>query len=789
MKWIWWTKLGLAAVLLLSTTAAVIRPMAIEAANMAEEDANKLAAVAEAEKPVIATATSDKLTAVPAAVADQQALATLPMDTPVEIAGEIAREETQELASVLVSSNSRIGLGDGQILEVSNARRFKHDGLSICSFEVALQNHSSTDMLLDDYYLVVKTHSGSVMDFKLLPEDVDQRIVPAGAVGKYRFYGAVANGIDASGLILEAGRWDFNSDSLHVLLGSVALSDAQAHNEGQEVEVSAKNTKLQGSISAVAWRSLGKNKEATWTATFRNSGTLPAMLPEWGFWLQTADGHLYSMLPDRGPEGHTIGPGADISFILTTTLPAESDLSHAGLVLTRILTEASKAAKTHVPTAFLPMPAEAISTETGGIRTVAATKGKFTAALESLQRWAWDDRDLITAAITLTNISDTAEPVPLLSGTFRAADTEEWTAQMVRTDSIRLLQPGQSTRLFLQANLDQDETVQSWDILLQEQIISDSGGKTQAVHLTEWSKLPAVSAKEISAGQETDMSGIGGAWTYTATAPVSYESTTGQLITVRVDAMNRDKRYNPVAKWVAQFLATDGTVYPAEVEATAQRVIPQGKASLTAWTVVPKGVDPKGLNLMLGLAVTGGKLSGPSDKPDSFLQASVFQLPEGGDRLTDGVNKFILYPYTLNINEFHRPNWYYNDKRATFELTFSFDYTLLKDLSIVSEMKKRRVVVELLDGLGNKIHEKSYTLEPEEAGAGAGGTAGTTGNTGTNGTNASISWTVGSETEKWLVDMKDISINTSKYTVNIYEEFLPGYRRLIGNTTSDWVTY
>jgi hypothetical protein len=374
---------------------------------------------------------------------------------------------------------------------------------------------------------------------------------------------------------------------------------------------------------------------------------------------------------------------------------------------------------------------------------------------------------LITAAITLTNVSDAAAPVPQLSGVFKTADTEEWAAQMVRTDSLRLLQPGQSTRLFLQANLHQAEIVRSWDILLQEQIVSD--GKTQTVHLTEWSKLPTVSAKEIDAGKETDMSGIGGKWAYTATAPTSYESTTGQLITVQVDAVNLDNRYNPVAKWLVQFMTANGTVYPAEVEVTGHRVLPQGKASLRAWTVLPKGADIKGLKLMLGLAVTGGKLSGSMDTPDSFLQATVFHLPLGSDKPTNKLNEFVLHPYTLKINEIHTPTWHHNDKRAIFELSFSFDYTLLKDLSIVSEMKKRRVHVELLDGLGDKIIEKAYALEPEEA--------------------STSDWAVGSGTEKWTVDLKDISINTSKYTVNIYEEFLPGYRRLIGSTTSDWMSY
>lgn len=667
-------------------------------------------------------------------------------------------------APALEGGGLRIGLGAEQVLEVGHIRLFRHDESTVCSFELTIRNNGSADILLDDYYFVVKIRSGNVLNFKLLPEDMDRKIVPSGTVGVYRLYGVVANGIEAGGLLLEAGRWDFNAASLTVPLGSVALSDAAVSPEGPEVEVHARNAALQGSVSDVAWRSLGKNKEATWTATFRNDLTVPVVLPEWSFWLQTSEKRVYSMTPDRKPEGLVVDPGTEISFILNAALPAESDTSNAGLVITRALPAADKTTKIHVPAAYLPVSADAIHAEAGAARTITAKEGRFTAALDSLERWQWDDRDLITAAITLTNISTAAVSVPRLGGTFRAEDTKEWTAQVVPADALGLLQPGQSSRLFLQANVDHEEMVRSWDIVLQEQIESD--GKTRAVHRTEWSKQPAASAKELGVGQPTDMSGIGGQWAYTAMAPISYESAAGQLIAVRVDAVNADKRYTPVAKWVAQLLTADGTVYPAEVEVTGQRVVPQGRASLMAWTVLPKGADLKGLKLMLGLAVTGGKLSGPSEKPDSFLQATVFQLPEKDLKPSDKLDELAMHPYTLTISAKDRPYWNFNDMRGFFEINFSFDYTLQKDLSVVSEMKKRRVVVELLDGQGEKLHEKAYALEPEEAGM--------------------AGWSLGSETEKWMVDSKFLSMDTSKYTLNVYEEFLPGYRRLLGSMTRDW---
>jgi len=669
-----------------------------------------------------------------------------------------------ETASIAESAGPRIALGADQFAEVSNVRMFRHDESSVCSFEATIRNGGGTDLLLDDYYFMVKTRSGSVLNFALLPEDTNRNIVPAGGSEIYRFYGTVANGIDAGSLVLETGRWDFNSAALTTPLGTVALSDALARHSGKEAEVSAKNAKLQGFISDAATRSLGKNKEVTWTATFRNPHTTPVVLPEWSFWLQSSQERVYSMTPDRKPEGAIVDAGADISYILTAVLPAETDLTNAGLVLTRTISEANKPAKVHVPAAYLPAAAGSNDVEAGAARTFKAEEDTFAAALESLERWQWDDRDLITASVTLVNASDRAAPVPRLGGTFRGDNSREWPAQIVPTDTVKLLQPGQSTRFFLQANLDHAETVRSWDILLQEQIELD--GKTQTVHRTAWNKQAAASAKEVSAGQKSDMSGISGKWEYTASAPMIYDSPSGKIAAVRIDAVNTDKKHAAVPRWVTQFVTADGTVYPAEVEAAAQRVIPQGKASLMAWSVLPKGADIRGLKLMLGLAVTGGKLSGAADKPDSFLQAAVFRLPENTFKPGDNLDELVFYPYTLKISEKHKPYWNFNSQRGFFEINFSFDYTLNKDLSVVSEMKKRRVIVEVVDGQGEELHEEAYALEPGEA--------------------DKTGWKIGTDTVKWIVDKKFLDVNTSQYTVNVYEEFQPGYRRLVGSVTSDW---
>ncbi|ULL15971.1 hypothetical protein DVH26_16880 [Paenibacillus sp. H1-7] len=673
-----------------------------------------------------------------------------------------------ELSSDSVRGTTRIVLGAEQMLEVGNTRLFRHESSSVISFEVTIRNGSSVDLPLDDYYFAVKTRSGSIMNFKVLPEDAQRKLVPAGASGTYRFYGTVANGLNADGLLIEIGRWDFGSASLSVPLGSVALSDAAPAPGGNVVDVNVNNGTLQGTIASTASRSMGKNKEITWTVTFRNAQAAPAALPDWSFWLQSSGDQVYSMTPDRKTEGLIIEPGTDMSFTLIATLPAETDTdsSPAGLVITRTLAEANNQAKVYVPASYVPIPADTGGAESGASRTFIAAEGTFTASLESLQRWPWDHRDLVTAAVTLVNVSDAAVPVPKLNGTFRADNTQEWTAQVVPTDTIRLLQPGQSTRMYMQANLDPKEIVQAWDILLQEAV--DMNGKPQNVHRTEWSKQTAAPVKEVAAGQSTEMNGLGGKWAYSASAPTVYESTNGQLVTVRVDAVNLDKRYNPLDKWVTQLVTAEGAVYPAEVEVTEQRVIPQGKASLTAWTVLPKGADIQGLKLMLGLAVTGSKLSGMTDKPDSFLQAAEYLLPEKSASQPVKEGELNFYPYTLTIKDKNKPYWNYNEKRAVFEVNYSFDYTLLKDLSIVSEMKKRRVIVELLDGAGEKIHEEAYALEPEDA-----GTKG---------------WDIGSGTEKWTADSKELSINTTQYTVNVYEEFLPGYKRLISSTTSDWMS-
>ncbi|WP_146767188.1 hypothetical protein [Paenibacillus sp. YN15] len=525
---------------------------------------------------------------------------------------------------------------------------------------------------------------------------------------------------------------------------------------------------LPGSSSAPVWWREDGQLEAVWTFTLKNPSGTPATLPEWSFWLEDGEGgRIYSLTPDRKPAGTAIEPGGELDIALTAVLPLDSALHNPTLILARTIQETGTGAE--VPVAAFPIPGILGHEPDGSSRSIETESGTFTAELTALERWPWTDQDLITAAVTLTNTSSKAVAVPQLEGVLVADGTVEWAAKTVRGDSVRLLQPGQSSLLFVQAKVDPEEAVGLWDVRLQAMAEAEGGAAAKPLCRVEWSGVAAASAKKLPAGSPAKLPNTAAGWAWTASAPIIYESASEQLVAVRMDAVNGEKRYAPPGQWVAQFRTADGTMYPAEMESTSKRVIPSGTASLVAWTRLPKGVALDGLGLMLGQAVTGTSLSQPGEKPDAFLQAAVFQLPGrqgSGEKPGDLTKPVNLYPYTFEITDMVRPAWFYNDKKALFQLNFSFEYMLAKQWNVVSEMKSRRIVLQLLDGQNHLIQEKSYELDPQDA--------------------AADGLLLDSDKKEWIVEMKDLSLDLSSFTVALYEEFLPGFRRLIGSTTSEW---
>lgn len=627
---------------------------------------------------------------------------------------------------------------------------------------VAIVNGSGKDIRLDDYHFRVRTGSGASLKVSLMPENKEALPVLPGETAVYRFYGTGPENLAAEDLTMEIGRWDFSAADYEKPVG--ALPGGTAAGRSKDGAVDAGGLALAAEAAAIVERNTGKEKEAALTLKLENRSAAPVRLPDWQLWLELKDGGRYSVTVHGLKAGESVPAGTAATASLTVSVPSGKELTGARLIFTRLVPNpdgAGTGAGSSVP---VPAGRAALRTDSlaagaeGPSRSVELSDGVYTLTLDSLQRWPWEEADLLTAAVTVSHGLDTSMPVPALTGLFRSGHAAEWTAGTVLTDTVRTLQPGQQVKLYFQAKISREEPDSGWELTLQETVKGDAA--EYKADRASWKELGPDPVKEIGNGRSNSLSCSAGLWSCTVKGMELYEGREDALAVIRVDAVNLEKRYRAPARWAAQLVAKDGTVYPAQVEAADKKVVPLGRSALSVWAPLPYGVEAEGLKLLMGLAVTGGKLSGPGEAPDSFLQAVLYEVPEAPRGQEMKLEAIAMPPYSLKITEVYKPYWYYS------KFYFGFNYELAKDLTVNAETKEKRLVVEVLDADRHPVHEEAYALD----------------STGSSGSASGRILEPGSHRVRWETEINSYSGRLSGYYLRVYEEFRPGYRKLLAES-------
>ena len=156
----------------------------------------------------------------------------------------------------------------------------------------------------------------------------------------------------------------------------------------------------------------------------------------------------------------------------------------------------------------------------------------------------------------------------------------------------------------------------------------------------------------IGMGQSYTSNDIGRKAKYVVRSVSTYEDKTNIMYSAMVEATNLEKRFTNVSKFVANFRSSDGTVFPATIAEVKNKISPTGKALLNVWASVPKGYSTTNMNLLLGEAVTEGKLSeGEKAVADSYVNPVSYWLPDEKTNAATTLKNVELFPYTITIDK------------------------------------------------------------------------------------------------------------------------------------------
>ncbi|MDR6554419.1 hypothetical protein [Paenibacillus qinlingensis] len=648
----------------------------------------------------------------------------------------------------------------------------------LATFTITIHNEGSNELQFIDYWTRLKSKSGKQFSVRLLPADKDKNRVAPGSTTDVTFYATVDASTNLQDLVVQFIKWDFNQTDFERIIGEVAIPDDYTDVTPADLAsvISVGGTNVKASIKKFVSNKNEKYHVPTVYVSLENVGSHTVTIPAYLFSIRTSEGLLYPM-EAKGLKDLQINPKETKEIQLSGSIPVAVAADAWQLAIAETIADL----KLNVAVANFQLPT--VSQPEGGSVGKAYTftnkSGVYTAQLNGLHRLPWEDQDLLTADLTLSNNGDDSLPIPKLSGYFLLDDAVKIDAKLIQTAKVIGLGAGASVNLQVAGKVPYTYEFSQIKLVLQENEGETTGtgtgtntGSATATDVLEFSTQAELQAIPLMGmGEFYTSNDIGRKAKYGVLSVSTYADKTNTMYSAMVEATNLEKRFTNVSKLVANFRSSDGTIFPANVAEVKNKISPTGKALLNVWASVPKGFGTTNMNLLLGEAVTEGKLSeGEKAVADGYVNPVAYLLPDEKSDVATTLKNVELFPYTISIEKIGT-----SISNGVFTLQFNYQLTKEKMTEINTEGHNLLLVFE--DGGGIKRFEKRFDFKDFDV---------------INGDSTADEDTkirLGNR-DNFKITIPDPGLiyNTKflqKYTLSIYDEF-QGQRKLLATQKADW---
>lgn len=661
--------------------------------------------------------------------------------------------------AVTLNSNQAVALSDISVYPDGKNNRVM--------FTLTFFNNSYADMEFINYWVRLQSVSGQSYSVNLLAQDKDKNKIPALSTESFSFYANVGKDVSLEDLRFKLIQWDFNIAGYERALGTLQLpaNFALETKAGQSRTVWINQIKTASRAESIRVTKRDKANQVSLKYFLKNIDIQPLAIPEMQFKLKTSNGLLYPLKATVFTKDALIQPLEEKEGTLTGSVPSEVALEGAQLVITR--TEAVNNSSVTTAIAYYELLEKKAEPQSETAEQLFMTdNGTYGALVKNFYRLPWEDKDIAVIDVTLTNRSNDSLPFPELSSYFMIDDSVRVDSQNIRMDKMIALKPGQSANVQIIGKIPYSFEFEQLKLVLQES--NKEGDKvstsdvTELIVKTDQSESPTVAVGDsfITDSNLTDKV------SYNIHDVQRYSSESESIYVTQVEVTNLEKRQLALSSLVGYFKLADGVTVAATNVTNKGKVPPNGKAYLYFYTVVPESYELDGSSLIMGRAVSEGKLAESDAKADAYVNAVTFGLPAESKVIQKELNKIKIGQYTLSLNKL-KTSIDYMDERVNF----GFNYKLSKDLLLATDPATHRIEVELVDPAGGVKMSQIYDLEK-------GGTP----------------LLLGSQTAK-ISKIEDNLLTDiyklKKYTVNIYDVMQVeggenNFKRLLASHEYDW---
>lgn len=678
-----------------------------------------------------------------------------PKSTEVEKPAETeVQPENVMIGSIEVKDKASFGLKHIQLLP--------EQGSNMITFALSIKNETNEDLLLIDYIPRLKDKSGRSYSARPLPHDRMTSKIQAHTSNVITYYAEVDETNKLSDLALELYEWDFSAPPKYERkLGDIVVPESYsgASPAGEEMQVSVDGIPM--SIKVTHFQTIQNEKyyNPNIFLELNNVGKKKLKTPEYQFAIHTPDDTVFPL--ELKAEPSDLSPLDTLEWRLTGSIPvAAGDKGWKLIVIGKLNdTKVLPAAVFELP-GSPDKPGDDTGTGNSDRKYMFSTNsGIYTAKLGAMYRAPWEDQDVISSEVLILNEGEDSISVPDLAAYYLLDNKVKVAANVVQTTATVGIAPSSSAKMYISGKIPFDQKFSSIKLVLQEKEAENK--LSDVLTFASVNKLDAI--RNYRASDSYRISEPGRNLTYRMIGNTRYEGTVNDIAVIQLEVENSNSRPASINSLVASVNIGYGNTYPAKVSSIKNKISPQGKALIEIWSVLPKNYQSSNLSVLIGDAISEGKLVEGEAKPDGMINPVSFWAPDEKTELNNALNKLEIYPYTMAITNL---DTYSEDTNFSLK----FDYSITKESQVEANLEDHKLVIMVDDTKGYKWFEASYKVSELEQGASSG--------SGQSGDNV---LKLGKHKFKVQIPNPDPLPNESSYRAGnlyIYDEF-QGHRRLL----------
>lgn len=643
-----------------------------------------------------------------------------------------ATPKKTSVGQVSIKQNSRIELTNVQMIPSSNQQTV--------AFTIQIVNNETTGINFYDYWVKLKLSNGSIIPVKPFDSKADDVVAPQ-TIKSYTFYGVVNQAVNYADISLQIIQWDFSQPDFTRVLGTIKVPvtyDPSARDNS--LTVNGSNVKV--SFKNISQSKISEEIKVEFETVFRNEGQRAVTVPTYKYYLQTQENLIYELTADK--TSVQVQPKATTSIKMKSNIPQDVNINNARFIIAQY----DEQSKIEIPLLLIKIDLKAtVSNDTtltiGTEQSVLINDKSYSVKLESVQELPWEDENIISAMITITNKTKEALPIPQFSGVFSLDGVEipSDVTKIINLDSVIGIPAQGKLRLSLFSKLPYSYKYSSIKLEFFNDI--KDGEQTTKEALVRYN-VPKTAFKlftPVLMDKTFETSTIGKAASYKVKSLNTYQSNSTDIFDVLLEVQNNELRSANLSKLTGYFKSSNGTLYPVTITEVKDKVSPSARVLLSVTAKIPEWANTNDLRLVLGELDEENKV---------YYSAAEFQLPGESTPTVDGnLKDKNIYPYTLSINSINI--------NLSNNADVKFQYTLKKTSEYELTPDGHTLLMELVDG--EVAYTKEFVFE----------------------TDLKLGTQLSSMVAEMNIDNPaDKILNIDGFTINIYDQY-KGHKKLLAS--------